>query len=292
MLWLITMWSHKLSITRFVKWWLRMSFLDKLLFIILVNILLFIISMFTVWVWSVVSFIILFFYSLVRAASTSAFESLNGFSNFLSDFTSGAGFGFFIFVSIIFGIILLFYLFLGINSLPAFLIDTIVDIIVTRIHTKKLAMKDSVALTTRTEYIGGHPKLPHGRFVYLLVEGTKKDPLISAYLPGQGGVKFSIPVIDMIKTEGKETDKYEASAGLGIFLTTVSPSVWRGRRIHFNIDYINKGRKQTVEFGPFLRGNEEILSWKNFLVCMQAEADTGETPYGPWRSLPEEEESE
>lgn len=289
MLWLITMWSHKLSITRFVKWWLRMSFLDKFLFIILVNIILFIISMFTIWVWSVISIIILFFYSLARASSTRAFESVSGFSNFFTDFTEGAGFGFFIFVSVVFGIILLFYLFLGMNSLPILLIDTVADIIVTRIHTRKLASNDSVALTTRTEYIGGHPRLPHGRFLYILLEGTKKDPFVSLYLPGQGGIKFEIPVIDMVKTEGKETDKYEASAGLGVFLTTVSPSVWRGRRIHFNIDYINKGRKQTVEFGPFLRGNEEILSWKNFLVCMQHEANTGEEPYGPWKSLPETE---
>ena len=264
-----------------------MSFLDKLLFIILVNIILFIISLFAVWVWSVVSSITLLFYSLARAASSNVFESLEGFSNFFTDFTSGGGFGFFVYVSIMFGIFILFLMFIGSISLPVLLIDTIVDIIVTRIHVRRLAGKDSVALTTRTEYIGGHPKLPHGRFVYLLLEGTKKDPLISLYLPGQGGVKFSIPVIDMVKTEGKETDKYEASAGLGIFLTTVSPTVWRGRRIHFNIDYINKGRKQTVEFGPFLRGNEEIHSWKNFLVCMQSEADTGEAPYGPWKSLPE-----
>ncbi len=287
MIWLITMWSHKLSITRFVKWWLRMSFLDKLLFIILVNIILFIISLFAVWVWSVVSSITLLFYSLARAASSNVFESLEGFSNFFTDFTSGGGFGFFVYVSIMFGIFILFLMFIGSISLPVLLIDTIVDIIVTRIHVRRLAGKDSVALTTRTEYIGGHPKLPHGRFVYLLLEGTKKDPLISLYLPGQGGVKFSIPVIDMVKTEGKETDKYEASAGLGIFLTTVSTTVWRGRRFHFNIDQLNKGRKQTVEFGPFLRGNEEIHSWKNFLVCRQSEADTGEAPYGPWKSLPE-----
>lgn len=287
MLWLITMWSHKLSITRFVRWWLRMSFLDKVLFLILVNIILFIISLFTVWLWSIASFIILSIYSLVRAASSNVFESLEGFSNFFTDFTSGGGFGFFVFVSIMFGIFFLFLMFIGSISWPVLLIDTIVDIIVTRVHTRRMSRKESTALTTRTEYIGGHPKLPHGRFVYLLLEGTKQDPFISLYLPGQGGVKFSIPVIDMVKTEGKETDKYEASAGLGIFLTTVSPTVWRGRRIHFNIDYINKGRKQTVELGPFLRGNEEIHSWKNFLVCMQSEADTGEAPYGPWKSLPE-----
>lgn len=288
MLWLITMWSHNLSITRFVKWWLRMSFLDKVLFLILINIILFIISMFTVWLWSIASFIILFVYFLVGVASSRAFESIEGLSNFFSDFTSGGGFGFFIFVSVVFGIILLFYLFIGSISIPVLLTDTIVDIIVTRVHTRRMSRKESTALATRTEYIGGHPKLPHSRFVYILLEGTRKDPLISLYLPGQSGVKFSIPVIDMVKTEGKETDKYEASAGLGIFLTTVSPSVWRGRRIHFNIDYVNKGRIQTVELGPFLRGNEEIHSWKNFLVCMQSEADTGEAPYGPWKSLPAE----
>ena len=286
------MWSHKLSITRFVKWWLRMSFLDKFLFIILVNLILFIISLFTLWVWSVISLIILFFYSLARAASMNTFESLNGFVNFFTDFTEGSGFGFFIFVSVIFGIIILFYIFLGITSFPAMLTDTIVDIIVTRIHINRITSKANIALATRTEYMGGHPKLPHTRFLYSILEGTKQNPFVSLYLPGQSGTKFRIPVIDMVKMEGKESNKYKASSGLGVFLKTTSPSVWRGKRIHLNIDYIKKGKKQTVEFGPFLRGNDEIISWKNFLVCMQAEATTGETPYGPWKSLPSEGKSD
>lgn len=285
MVWLITMYSHKLSITRFVRWWLRMSFLDKVLFLILVNIILYIISMFTVWLWFTVSFIILSIYSLSGAASSRAFRSIEGLSNFFSNFTSGVGFSFFINVSIIFGIIILFYLFIGTISWPAFLIDAIFDFIATRVHTRRLSRKKSTVLATRTEYIGGHSKLPHSRFIYILLEGTRENPFISLFLPGLKGVKFGIPVIDVTKTEGYESDKF-GTGGLAIFLTSVSPTVWRGQRIHFNIEYTEKGRKQIVELASFLRGNEEIHKWKNFLVCTQAEADTGEVPYGPWKSLP------
>jgi len=106
-------------------------------------------------------------------------------------------------------------------------------------------------------------------------------------LPGLKGARFGIPVIDMSKAAGLESDKY-GSGGLAIWLTSVSSTVWKGRRIHFNIEYSDRGRKQTVELGSFLRGNEEIHNWKNFLVCTQAEADTGERPFGSWKSLPQE----
>jgi len=43
-----------------------------------------------------------------------------------------------------------------------------------------------------------------------------------------------------------------------------------------------------VETGSFLRGNDEVQKWKNYLTCTQAEADTGKKPYGNWKSLPED----
>jgi len=168
---------------------------------------------------------------------------------------------------------------------PLFILDTIVDLIVTRIQTNILTRKENIVLATRAEYIGGYPKLPHSRFVYIFLEGTRENPLISILLPGLKGARFSIPVVDMTKATGLESDKY-GSGGLAIFLTSVSSTVWKSRRIHFNIEYTERGRKQTVELGSFLRGNEEIHNWMNFLVCTQAEADTGEKPFGPWKSLP------
>jgi len=59
-----------------------------------------------------------------------------------------------------------------------------------------------------------------------------------------------------------------------------------------NIEYTSAGRKYQIELGSFLRGNDEVQQWKNFLTCTQAEADTGKVPYGPWKTLPDKKESE
>ena len=46
------------------------------------------------------------------------------------------------------------------------------------------------------------------------------------------------------------------------------------------------GRKQVVAITRFLFGNGEVQAWHNYISCIQAEADTGKPPYGPWKSLP------
>jgi hypothetical protein len=35
-----------------------------------------------------------------------------------------------------------------------------------------------------------------------------------------------------------------------------------------------------------MEGSAKVQNWRNFVVCIQAEADMGKSPYGPWKSLP------
>jgi len=271
-----------------------MSFWDKVLILLLVSFICFVLSLFVLWVWGSYTIVGLIGAAIVRVFSVVKSEEAQGFLDFFGRiFKGGLTAGSWVIISfvisggLVFASCIAFLATIGNIIWPLFILDTIVDLIVTRIQTNILTRKENIVLATRAEYIGGYPKLPHSRFVYIFLEGTRENPIVSILLPGLKGARFSIPVIDMTKATGLESDKY-GSGGLAIFLTSVSSTVWRGRRIHFNIEYTERGRKQTVELGSFLRGNEEIHNWKNFLVCTQAEADTGEKPFGHWKSLPQE----
>ena len=179
---------------------------------------------------------------------------------------------------------------------PLWLADLIIEKIVTRQDLRKLMGRPSIALATRGEYIGGHPKLPHGRFVYLMLSGVLENPNLTIVLPQPEGVPskaFPMPVLDLQKTtEKKEKDDSESLASATLAFLTYR-SKFLGERAMLNVEYIAQaGRKQRVEFTNFLTGNGEIQTWRNYIVCIQAEADTGQKPYGPWKSLPPREEME
>jgi hypothetical protein len=177
----------------------------------------------------------------------------------------------------------------------------IVDAIVDHYHTngdiKNLMSRDDVVLATRAEYVGGHPRLPHGRFAYLALKGSRQNPNLALTFPTQDGKgqSFDIPLLDISETE-PETEHEESLTQqiLEPLLTSLSyrpGHLFKDERVTLNVGYQGlAGRKHTVEFTSFFRGNDEIRDWRNYLVCAQAEADTGITPFGPWKSLKAEPE--
>ena len=171
-----------------------------------------------------------------------------------------------------------------------FIVDLIWDFIVTRVSLGSLSSKKNVTLATRGEYVGGHPELPHSRFVYLVITGTLKNPYLGITLPNlQKWDEFKIPLIDITGTKTSKDDKFGEPGIFNVSLTSITPSIWKGSRSVINVEYTYSGKKYTVELGSFLRGNDEVQMWKNYLTCAQAEADTSVKPFGHWKSLPEEE---
>jgi len=96
---------------------------------------------------------------------------------------------------------------------------------------------------------------------------------------------FDIPLLDMTGKVSGIDDKFGKPGILKFSLTSASTLIWKGYRAFLNIEYMFAGRKYNVELSSFLKGNNEVQQWKNYLTCAQAEADTGEMPYGPWKSL-------
>ncbi len=160
-----------------------------------------------------------------------------------------------------------------------FILDTVWDWIATHAELSQLAGRTDVVLATRGEYRGGHPKLPRARFVYLTLGGSLEAPILSLMLPTTSSlpVILPVPVMDVARTRSLLTHVLSHSSVLG-------------KEPIFEIEYAgDAGRKQRVELGHFFHGADEVYLWRNFLVCMQAEADTGEVPYGKWKSLPQGE---
>ena len=169
-----------------------------------------------------------------------------------------------------------------------FVIDFIWDLN-TRRDLANIAFRNDVILATRGEYIGGHPSLPHARFLYLIISGTQKNPYLGILLPGFQPIEYKIPLVDITSAKSSIDDKFGKPASfLNLSLTSITPSVWKGNRSVINIEYASSGRKYIVELGSFIRGNDEVQMWKNYLTCAQAESDTNEKPFGQWKSLPAE----
>jgi hypothetical protein len=171
----------------------------------------------------------------------------------------------------------------------------IVDLILDRFHTQgdlqKLMSRDDVVLATRAEYVGGHPQLPHGRFAYLTLSGDQDNPHLTIDFPGQDGADalFDIPLLDINKTDPKSASEVSMTGAILASLTERPGRMFAGERVTLNVDYQGpSGRKHKVELTSFFHGNDEIRNWRNYLVCAQAEADTGIQPFGPWKSLPAE----
>ncbi len=167
-------------------------------------------------------------------------------------------------------------------------IDAYMDNRTTQNDLKALLASPNIVLATRGEYIGGHPELPHGRFVYLTLCGVLDNPRLNILLPqgdGKTPVAFPMPVLDLHKASEKAG---KDASDLGRTLASIAlQSSFLVQHATLRIEYAAQaGRKQQVELSYFLAGNGEIQTWRNFVVCIQAEADTGKPPYGPWKSLP------
>ena len=188
-----------------------------------------------------------------------------------------------------------------ITGLVPWLVWTL-DAVIDRYHTRGdlnnlMAIEDRVVLATRAEYIGGHPDLPHGRFAYLTIEGSQQNPLLTISFPKQvrntsdgttalGYDCFNIPLLDIGKTSEK-ADSVESMTGTLLASLQEKPGkLFSQERVTLKVEYQGEaGRKHIVELTNFLRGSDEVRNWRNYLVCAQAEADTGYKPYGPWASL-------
>jgi hypothetical protein len=170
----------------------------------------------------------------------------------------------------------------------AVVLDDIVDRRMTRADIKAMMSARDVILATRGEYMGGHPRLPHGRFVYLALSGTLEDPQLEIVLPQVSGKKtFSLPVLEVQKTgERREETGEEFTSSFMLANVTFREKIV-GERAVLQIEYIGEmGREHVVEFQYFLFGDGEVQDWRNHIVCLQAQSETGKTPYGPWRTLP------
>lgn len=283
MLWSLTCWNHRLSTTRLIRWWLRMGVFDRLIIVIIANILHVIISFFVLIFWLANRLA----HSLLVATTDSVFSQ---YLNLDQEITTGVKFvlGFMNFIS---GTAIFFEVVLTIAVWAFsifFVIDLIWDGIVTRTVLRSFVSKPNVILSTRGEYVGGHPELPDSRFIYLTIDGKKECPYLSLVLPGLHGKEFKIPLIDITGTKTGIDEKFGQPGGFNIWLTSITPSIWKGHCSVLNVEYTNSGRKFLVETGSFLRGNDEVQKWKNYLTCAQAEADTGIKPHGQWKSLPAE----
>ena len=172
----------------------------------------------------------------------------------------------------------------------------IADAVTDHFHTNgdltNLMTQDDVVLATRAEYVGGHPELPHGRFAYLVLRGDRQNPMLTLSFPGQNDHEdsFDIPLLDIAKTTPASETEESLAGQLLASLSEKPGKMFASERVTLNVDYQGAGgRKHNVELTSFFQGNDEIRNWRNYLVCAQAEADTGVTPFGPWKSLREAE---
>ncbi len=136
MVWAFTKNHHAVSCDLLVRWWIRTGFIKKFL----LSIIFFVITLAIVGM-------------LIAATTPSSFGLRSGGSS-----------PFMIFIIVPF-------------LLPLFvIIDAAIDRGATKAELQELMNRPDVARATRAEYIGGHPKLPHGRFAYLLLEGSFESP--------------------------------------------------------------------------------------------------------------------
>lgn len=153
---------------------------------------------------------------------------------------------------------------------------------------------DGAILATRCEYLGGHPQLPHGRFAYLLLEGTKQNPALNLVFPQSPGTRaerFPLPLLDLKKTKPEKGSDASPFADIAAVIQKDAGRLFRPERLVLVVDYDGyAGRTHKVELTNFFHGNNEIRNWRNYMVCAQAESDTGVTPHQPWASLKSEPE--
>ncbi len=168
-------------------------------------------------------------------------------------------------------------------------LDAIVDQRITDGDIKKMMTRKDIVLATRAEYIGGHPRLPHGRFVYLTLSGSRENPLLTMLFPGNEMIAeetYEIPLLDLDKAESKSETAESLAGSLLASISEKPGKMFAEERVTLNVRYQGlAGRKHIVELSSFYHGGDEVRNWRNYLVCAQAEADTGITPRQPWKSL-------
>ena len=244
MVWALTKANHTLSCNHWIRWWLRLGLLARFIVVAVVTF----------------AYAALVFPLIVATTPNLANQFLG----------SRSGTSPFSFLSVLLWVPILF-----------FVVDAVWDHFGTKSELDRLADQSDVVLATRGEYIGGHPKLPHGRFVYLTLGGTLTAPCLSILLPRSSMLgatdRFEMPVLEVEKTKA-------------MLATVVSRDAVIGRKVTFQVEYTGlAGRKHNVELSHFFHGSDEVQDWRNYIVCIQAEADTGERPFGPWKSLPKGE---
>jgi hypothetical protein len=162
--------------------------------------------------------------------------------------------------------------------------------------------REGAILATRCEYLGGHPQLPHGRFVYLLLEGTRQNPNLTMILPGAlagapatfgaaptASERFLLPVLDVGKMKNEKGSDDSPAADIATSINPAAGKFLRPERLNFIVNYEGAGgRPHKVEFTNFFHGNNEIRNWQNYIVCAQAQADTDIEPHAPWVALRDE----
>jgi hypothetical protein len=179
--------------------------------------------------------------------------------------------------------------FMAIVPFGFWLLDGFIDARVTSGELKKLMTREDVVLATRAEYIGGHPRLPHGRFAYLTLAGSRENPALTLLFPG-GEPKydelFEVPLLDIDKHDAKAEEAESPAAELLASLSEKPGKMFAEERVTLNVRYQGlAGRKHIVELSSFYHGGDEVRNWRNYLVCAQAQADTGIEPRQPWKSL-------
>jgi hypothetical protein len=164
--------------------------------------------------------------------------------------------------------------------------------------------KQGAILATRCEYLGGHPQLPHGRFAYLLLEGTRQNPTLALVFPAALATgttariaspatsepeRFLLPVLDVGKMKNEKGSDDSPAADIATSINKGAGQFLRSERLNFVVNYDGEGgRQHKVEFTNFFNGNNEIRNWQNYIVCAQAQADTGVEPHAPWVNFPDE----
>lgn len=153
----------------------------------------------------------------------------------------------------------------------------------------RLKLRRDVTLASFCEYVGGHPLLPHRRFVYLLLEGSRESPNLTIHLPGGRRTtrNFPMPVLDLTGTRTATADYRSPGAFLIGLRSRLLAGLLRPERMSLTFEFDTyPARRYEVEFTNFFKGNGEIRRWQNHLVAAQAQADTDEAPFGQWQSLP------
>jgi hypothetical protein len=180
MIWYLTKGNHKLAIQPWVRWWLRTGIFGRLVVVIVI-------------------FLAFLGLSIAAAAMTLYSQYTAAAVNPYAPYSQSGGSPFLQFIATLIGLgckLVMILLWVG------WIIDSIMERKITRDDIKRLMSLPNIVLATRGEYIGGHPELPHGRFVYLVLGNTVRNPCLWINLPKGGkerAVNFGMPLLDLQK---------------------------------------------------------------------------------------------